>query len=84
MGGPPIEVLVPINPDKNPAENKEPVLGFNFKLLRLSITATITEIPTNNASCSTEIQTNNIPPHIVPGIRPRIAYFKPEKDIDSQ
>ena len=32
IGGPPIEVLVPINPDKNPAENKEPVLGFNFKL----------------------------------------------------
>ena len=84
IGGPPIEVLVPINPDKNPAESIKPELGLSFRLLRLNATAATTERPTQSASCSMEIQTKSIPPAIVPGIRPRMANFKPEKDMDRQ
>ncbi len=84
MGGPPIELLVPINPDKKPAENKEADVGLKTTLLRLSPTATITVIPNQRASCSCEIQNSNNPPATVPGIRPMMANFSPSKEIECQ
>ena len=75
---------MPINPERKPAENKEPGVGLKPTLPKLSPTATITEIPSHKANCSWEIQNNKRPPAIVPGTRPIIANFKPSKDIEFQ
>ena len=84
MGGPPIEELVPMKPDKKPAENKAPGVGFNTTFPTLKSTAKSTEIPNHKASCCWSIQNNSNPPAIVPGIRPRIANLRPAKDMKCQ
>ena len=84
MGGPPIAELVPIKPDKNPAENIAVAVGFNMTLARLKPTATMTEMPNHNASALWSIHNSNMPPATVPGILPIIAYLRPANEIDFQ
>ena len=84
IGGPPIEELVPINPERKPAENIAEDVGLSITFDRLKATAAITEIPNHRASARWSIQSNSIPPAIVPGILPRIAYFNPANEIDFQ
>ena len=50
IGGPPIDELVPINPEKNPAENMAGAVGLNMIFERLKPTATMTERPNHRAS----------------------------------
>ena len=49
IGGPPIEELVPINPERNPAENMAGAVS-QHDIARLRPTATITESPNHRAS----------------------------------
>ncbi len=84
IGGPPIEELVPINPERNPAENMAGAVGRNMIFARLRPTATITESPSHRASERWSIHSNRKPPATVPGMRPRMANFKPANDMDFQ
>lgn len=79
-----MDELVPMKPDKKPAESNAPGVGFNATFPKLKNTAKITEMPNHKANCCWSIQIISNPPAIVPGIRPRMANLSPVKDMKCQ
>ena len=77
-----MDVLVPMNPERKPAENIAPRVGRKAILPRLSQTAASTDIPSHNPRVRWSIQNMSRPPATVPGSLPRIANLSPVKEIE--
>ena len=81
MGGPPIDVTVPINPLAKPALVR--VVAFvgttcpRFVVMIEMMTAIVTEVATEYAKASLFIARSATMPMKTPGKRPRIAHLKP-------
>lgn len=84
IGGPPIDVLVPMNPERKPAQKSDLPFALKMILLMLRATATRTDRPSQSASAFWSIHSSRKPPDMVPGILPKIANFKPRNEIERQ